>query len=75
MLRISLSVVEACSFLEERKVVHRNLMCRNVLVGTDHRTIKLCGFDAIRETLRQDEYVQESASDPPLSPVSSINIV
>ena len=33
LLRIALSITRACEFMEERRLVHRGLMCRNVLVG------------------------------------------
>ena len=44
-------------------MVHRALMCRNVLVGGSHLEIRLSGFDSIRELLRQEEYVQTSVLD------------
>ena len=60
LLQIALAVAKACEFLEARKVVHRALMCRNVLVGADHRTIKLAGLDSIRALLREEEYIQSA---------------
>jgi serine/threonine protein kinase/Ran GTPase-activating protein (RanGAP) involved in mRNA processing and transport len=63
LLRVSSLVVEACEFLEERKVVHRALMASNVLVGVDHRDIRLGGLDSLREVGGADyDYVTTSAT-------------
>jgi serine/threonine protein kinase len=63
LLRIGSLVVEACEFLEERRVVHRALMASNVLVGDDHRDIRLTGLDSLRGTSGEDyEYVKTSAT-------------
>jgi serine/threonine protein kinase len=63
LLRIGSLVVEACEFLEERRVVHRALMACNVLVGVDHRDIRLSGLDSLRETAGDDyEYVKTSTA-------------
>lgn len=43
-------------------VVHRALRAENVLVGDDYRTVRLTGFDTLREVARTDEYVQLSPS-------------
>ena len=60
LLRVGASVVTACQFLEGMKVVHRALMARNVLVGKDHREIKLTGMDSLRDVFGTDEYVKTS---------------
>jgi serine/threonine protein kinase len=60
LIGIVSSVVLACEFLESRKVIHRALMAKNVLVGESHRDIRLTGFGSLREVLRSEEYVQTS---------------
>eukprot|EP00729_Bicosta_minor_P001009 gene1009-17005_t len=60
LLGIGLSVVQACEFLEARKVVHRALMAENVLVGSNHTQIKLSGFSSLRDVLHTDEYIKRS---------------
>lgn len=72
LLRIGLRLVQACEFLEARKVVHRAIMTKNVLVGrivgddgaagSDALDIevKLSGFGSLREVLRTDEYISMS---------------
>jgi serine/threonine protein kinase len=60
LLAITLQVVQGCEFLESRKVVHRALMAKNVLVGVNHLDVRLSGFGSLREVLRADEYVKTS---------------
>jgi serine/threonine protein kinase len=68
LLRIGSLVVEACEFLGERKVVHRALMASNVLVGADHRDIRLTGLDSLRATSGVDyAYVKTSSTKDQLN--------
>ena len=70
LLPIGLKVVQACEFLESKKVVHRAIMAENVLVGSVGSDgdggdsfapqIKLSGFGSLREVLRTDEYISLS---------------
>lgn len=60
LLVTGLKLVQACEFLESRKVVHRALMTANVLVGKDHESVRLSGFGSLRGVLRADEYVKVS---------------
>lgn len=60
LLWICLQLCDACEYLENRQVVHRALMARNVLVGKDYRNIKLSGLDSLKDLFRSEEYVKSS---------------
>lgn len=74
LLQIGLRLVQACEFLESRKVVHRAIMTKNVLVGRQvggndadavdagaaEIEVKLTGFGSLREVLQTDEYISMS---------------
>jgi hypothetical protein len=57
LLAIAAAVLAAMAYLEEKKVVHRALMAEHVLVGADHRDIRLAGFGSVRAVFASDEYV------------------
>jgi abelson tyrosine-protein kinase 1 len=57
LLRIGTAIASAAAYLETKKVVHRALMAKSVLVGADHRDVRLSGFESIRGVFRQDEYI------------------
>lgn len=60
LLYICVQITNAMEFLEVRKVIHRGLMSESVLVGADHRDVRLSGFGSLRGVLNVDEYVKTS---------------
>lgn len=64
LVTITLQVANACEYLELRGIVHRALMAQNVLVGRDHRTVKLAGFALAREANLDSGYYRPSEIGP-----------
>jgi hypothetical protein len=59
-------IASALAYLEQHRVVHRDVAARNVLVGADLRTVKLSDLGATRVLDEQDYYRKRSHSVVPL---------
>ena len=62
MLRICSVYFSLKEFLTSKAVIHRDLACRNVLVG-DNELLKICDFGLAKETL---DYFSEMKNRLPI---------
>jgi serine/threonine protein kinase len=59
-------VCSALAFLEEKRVLHRDIAARNVLVGPSLSTVKLGDLGAMRGVNEEDYYRMTSQAQVPL---------
>lgn len=57
-------LASGCVFLEDRKIVHRNLKARNVLVGDTAAHVVLANLGEARSTFTRCEYTSSSGPSP-----------
>ena len=65
--RVATQVSSALAFLEQRKVLHRDVAARNVLVNKDASMAKLSDLGAARDVYRTEEYTQTSTARLPIA--------
>ncbi len=71
--RMGCQTAAALSFLEQQKVIHRDVAARNVFVNEDASTVKLGDFGAARDVVNSTQacYIATNAAVGPGSPGSS----
>jgi len=62
-LRISLGVAEGLSHLHAKRIIHRDLACRNLLMRNDN-TVVICDFGLSRIIEQDDGYTAQSSKFP-----------
>ncbi len=60
--RMATQVCSALAFLEEKRILHRDVAARNVLVNADGSVVKLSDLGAARDVYRTEEYIKSNSS-------------
>ena len=60
--RMAAQVCSALAFLEEKRILHRDVAARNVLVNVDGSVVKLSDLGAARDVYRTEEYIKSNSS-------------
>ena len=60
--RMATQVCSALAFLEEKRILHRDIAARNVLVNADGSVVKLSDLGAARDVYRTEEYIKTNSS-------------
>ena len=60
--RMAVQVCSALAFLEEKRILHRDVAARNVLVNADGSVVKLSDLGAARDVYHSEEYVKSNSS-------------
>ncbi len=55
-------VSSALAFLEEKRILHRDVAARNVLVNADWSVVKLSDLGAARDVYHREEYIKADSS-------------
>ncbi len=66
-VRMAGQVAGALAFLEERRIVHRDVAARNVLVNKDASIVKLGDMGMARNVYKKEQYLQTSSTRMPLA--------